>query len=92
MLNRSKIVTDVDSFIRAHLRSDIPQSNGAAEPHPVPKSRVERPRQLLAAHVEHAPHRTEPFPSRFRIVTFGLLRRSVPRAEPQRAEGDRSQV
>jgi hypothetical protein len=59
MLNRSKVIIDVDSFIR----SDIPHSSDAAEPHAVPKSRLDDRVKLSAANVDHAPRRTAPFPN-----------------------------
>jgi hypothetical protein len=66
MLNRSKIVIDVETL---HLRSDIPHSSDAAEPHAVQKSR-------LNDHVDYqqptsaARHAA---PDRFQMVTFGRV-------------------
>jgi hypothetical protein len=60
MLNRSKIVINVNSFIRAHI---FPKSWGPAEPRGATEVVAGRPARLLAADDDRKPRRTVPFPN-----------------------------
>jgi hypothetical protein len=60
MLNRSKIVINVNSFIYAHIfRNDVVP----AKPHSRAEVMAGRPARLLAADVADKPRRTAPFPN-----------------------------
>jgi len=66
MLNRTKIVIDVDPFIRAQT---FRIQSGTAELHAVPKSLLDdrvNYQQLTSSTRHAAPHR-------FQMVTFGMV-------------------
>ncbi len=81
MLNRSKTLIDVDSFIRAQT----PRIKWCSRTKCRTEVAVRRPRQLSAANVDHAPRLTAPFPNG--DVRHGLTLVSAGKANSWRPTG-----
>lgn len=76
MLNRSKIVIDIDSFIRTRT---FRISSDAARPHAVPKSLLDDRVNYQQPTLTRAPRRTAPFPN-------GDVRQAPPTVTPELSE------